>query len=167
MFKVAFSGAQNTGKTTNARFYHYASLKIGLNSQLVEEAARGCPYPLDESADYRTQEWILDEQIRREKLAEELEPDLVVCDRSVLDTLVYSRLLHRRGRIKASELEEHWLRATSWIPTYNVIKLCGDYPMVNDGIRNVNVAFRKEINEIFEETVKDINVLTKIRRCEM
>ena len=124
--------------------------RIGLNSQLVEEAARGCPYPLDESADYRTQEWILDEQIRREKQAEEQEPDLVICDRSVLDTLVYSRLLYRRGRIKASELEEQWQCATDWIPTYSVIKLCGDYPMVNDGIRNVNVVFRKEINEILK-----------------
>lgn len=163
-FKIAFSGAMNCGKTTKSHFYHYASLQMGLKSELIEEVARSCPFPLDSNSGYATQEWILNRQIELETLAASKKPDVIVCDRSVLDPLVYSKWLRTLDRLSLNELDKVRQTALSWIHTYDAIILCRDYPPVEDGVRLADETTQQLLNKLFDESIDNNKLHTIIRR---
>lgn len=162
MFKIAFSGAQNCGKTTKAHFFYFSCLRLGLNVELVEETARMCPYPLDNSADFKTQDWISKKQLELEKLAVSKNPDIVICDRSILDPLVYSTVLYENGKLSSNELNIIKARVGDWVRTYDSIVLCQVCPMVNDGLRYTNTEAQAHTNSLFDKIAKDFK-LTNIR----
>ena len=163
MFKIAFSGAQNCGKTTKSRFFYFSCLQMGLKTELVEETARMCPFPLDDKADFKTQDWITRKQMALEFEIKSKNPDIMVCDRSILDPLIYSKFLFELGKMTDGDLDIIRNRVLEWIHTYDAIVLCREYPMVNDGVRSIDEKAQIHINDLFDETVVELG-LKNIRR---
>lgn len=91
--KIAFSGTHGTGKTT-AAFELALQYKKNSNSDvyLIQEVARRCPFPINTQANAESHTWILTEQIKQELEAVK-KHNVVICDRTVLDTLAYTKYL--------------------------------------------------------------------------
>lgn len=136
---------------------------MGLKTELVEETARMCPYPLDDKADFKTQDWITRKQMALEHEAKAREPDFIICDRSILDPLIYSKFLFELGKMNDGDLDIIYNRVKEWVPTYNAIVLCREYPMVNDGVRSIDEKAQIHINDLFDKTVVELG-LKNIRR---
>ena len=122
-----------------------------------------CPFPLDDKADFRTQDWITKKQLELEFEAEKREPDVIVCDRSILDPLIYSTFLYENGKMSRYELDVIKVRVNDWVRTYDSIILCREYPLIDDGVRSIDEKIQIHINNLFDKTVKELE-LVNIRR---
>lgn len=106
MIKIAIVGAKDCGKTTS--FYYCANkLKRDYHSVgLLHEVARYCPYPLDIKGGFKTQMWILANQILQERELEE-QYNIILCDRSVFDVYAYTYTQHifkrRKNKFDATD----------------------------------------------------------------
>lgn len=147
--KVAFIGTHGVGKTTLCYDLAAGLKKRDLHVELVREVARECPLPINRDTTLKAQAWILHTQIAWE-LQAEAKADVVVCDRAVLDNFCY---LKRAGG------EETVLRALealvrSWMPTYDFLF---KVPIVAgpsfDGVRDTDLAFQREIDELISATL--------------
>ena len=88
--KVAFLGTHRIGKTTAAHKLVYELRKSGINAGYFPEVIRTintCLFEID-NINSRTQKYLLHKQISKE-MEEELKYDILVCDRSILDTYIY------------------------------------------------------------------------------
>lgn len=153
MVKVAIIGAQSTGKSLRAK-----DLSKKGNLLLMPEVARSCPLPINKEASRNTQLYIFATQLQKEieqmVKAEKSGMNGIVCDRSLLDTLVYSI---DGGFDDITELLLPLTR--KWMNTYTKIYWCrpakGSFPE-NDGIRCSDFLWQKKIDRIFEKLIKDI-----------
>lgn len=148
--KVAFSGAQGTGKSLSA-YQKVAELKLEKPDKsvvIVNELATESPFPINNSATRESQLWIFVSQIQRElKLGSKY--DILVCDRSVCDNLAYASFLEFYDLIEAL-----LPLATMHIKTYDMIyfKTVENNPYLrDDGVRLADINVAKEI----QRTMKD------------
>lgn len=93
---VAFSGAHGTGKTTSV--YHYAyclKRSTRFSVGVLTEMARECPYPILGRGNTRpgrkAQRWIFERHLERENALISAY-DVVISDRTLVDTIAYSLL---------------------------------------------------------------------------
>ncbi len=92
-------------------------------------------------------------QSRIQQLAKKLEqkvldknPDIIICDRSVLDAAVY---VHAMGAIDKMELLLH--RVENWLGTYSYFFLLdpSDIPFKNDEVRREDIGMRQKFHDSF------------------
>ena len=153
MIKVAFLGTQSTGKTMRAK-----ALSKSNNLLLVTESARSCPLPINKKASRNAQLFIFSTQLQREieqmDMAEKFDMSGVVCDRSLLDPLIYS---FDRGHADLVELLMPFTK--KWMKTYSKLYWCrpakGSTPE-KDGVRCADWIWQKRIDRVFETFIKDI-----------
>ena len=151
--KVAFLGTQSTGKTKRAKAYSKKN-----NLLLVTGAARSCPLPINLQASRAAQIFIFATQIEMEieqsAISDKYAMDGIVCDRSLLDPLVYSL---DRGFGGLVELLLPFTR--KWMETYDKLYWCrpakGSSPKA-DGVRCSNLIWQTRIDRRFEAFIKDI-----------
>jgi len=91
MKKLAVVGTHGVGKTTLCKALADYAKGQGKAVECVGEVIRDCPYPINHNMNYKACEWAVMEQIRRERTAERNNPDLIVCDRSAYDPIIYLR----------------------------------------------------------------------------
>ncbi len=143
--KVAFIGSHGVGKTTLC--FELAALlkKRDRTVEMVREVARFCPLPINRDTTVAAQSWILHTEIAEELVAEN-KAEIVICDRSVLDNFCY---LLQTGRAPMLEPLVRW-----WTATYQLlIKVpIVETPMF-DGLRDVDVAFQRAIDEKIDEVL--------------
>jgi nicotinamide riboside kinase len=93
--KVAFSGTHSTGKTTACDALAARLEAAGVKTMRLPEVARACPWPVNRDASPAAQRWIFHRQC-----LEELDAmreaglrgiDVVICDRAILDNILYSK----------------------------------------------------------------------------
>ncbi len=106
MTKIAFIGSLGTGKTTLAHKLVVGLKEKKFNVDFSEEIARRCPLTINENANTNTQKWILSRQIT-EELEKSQNCDILICDRSILDTYSYQRALIGRKKPWESFIQEH------------------------------------------------------------
>jgi len=150
--KVAFIGTHGVGKTTLC--FELAALlkKRDRIVEMVREVARFCPLPINRETTIPAQSWILHTEIA-EELEAEHKAEIVICDRSVLDNFCY--LLYA-GKAPMLEPLVKW-----WTGTYHLlIKV----PIVGepgfDGLRDVDVAFQRAIDEKIDSILSEWGVST-------
>jgi hypothetical protein len=148
--KFAFIGTHGVGKTTLC--FELAALlkKRDKVVEMVREVARFCPLPINRETTVAAQSWILHTEIAEELVAEN-KSEIVVCDRSVLDNYCY---LLQTGRHPNLEPLVRW-----WVGTYQLlIKV----PIVGtplfDGLRDVDTAFQRTVDEKIDEVLSDWDV---------
>lgn len=147
---MAFIGTHGVGKTTLC--FELAALlkKRDKVVEMVREVARFCPLPINRETTIAAQSWILHTEIAEELVAEN-KAEIVICDRSVLDNYCYLLLTGRNPNL---EPLVRW-----WTGTY---RLLVKVPIVDtplfDGLRDVDQAFQRVVDEKIDEVLRDWNV---------
>lgn len=151
---IAFSGTHGTGKSSVA-YDLAAKLKIaGKNVVVCDELARECPLPINQEAGELTQHWIISSQMRREiKLMNKY--DVVISDRSVIDSLAYGTVLgvvdDSWGYVLNTYINKYYYGLYLLDP--NVF----DYH-VPDGVRDMDSKFRMDVHKQMVDLYVKFNV---------
>ena len=150
MIKIAYCGTHSTGKTTRAKAVSKERGYI-----MVTEAARSCPFPINRKASRKAQLYIFTKQIQNEleaeAWAERTNAPGIVCDRSILDSIVYS--LDRGYTGLANMLTPF---AQAWMKTYTKIYWCRPKPDTvpeRDGVRDLDPLWQHRIDRLFESVI--------------
>ncbi|MDR3152932.1 MAG: ATP-binding protein [Deltaproteobacteria bacterium] len=165
-FKIAFSGAHSTGKTTAANALTEGLARHGYKVERAEETARKCPFPINRGATPEAQRWIYEATLAAEREAEERAAQSgaegVICDRTLLDSIVYaffqSMSCNRFDKIFPEHREKwRWLYQCdqdfmdSHVFSYDVIwhtKPDGR-PPAEDGVRDTDPDWHAQIAGMF------------------
>jgi len=145
--KFALVGSAQVGKTAI-----FEGLKKNYSGDqtvaFVEEAARDLILRLKPKThfSFKFQSLIQDEVIRREKEVQNY--PLIICDRSVIDAIVYCRAL---GLEKGAKKLHR--KVLDWLPTYTKFFLLdiADIPLEKDNVRTDRIKFREKAHILFLE----------------
>lgn len=155
--KIGLTGVHGSGKTTKVKELSDHFADVNKTIIIVDEVARSCPHTL---GTIEAQEWIWYEQMSREKYAMTQDVDVVICDRTVLDNLMYYRDIIENviGYANLSvEISDRWWRlyfeAKDWMPTYTHmirLPLNLEWLQADDPIRPKDVEYARRIDALFD-----------------
>lgn len=149
--KIAFIGSHGTGKTTLVHELIYKLKEKGINVDYCEEVSRRCPLEINENAKTQTQRWILSKQITEETEKRE-KCEVLICDRSILDTYSYECALLGRRKNWENYIEDY-------LKTYNLlIKVpIKEELLKSDGVRSTDKKFQKDVEKEIAKNLKRFN----------
>ena len=162
MLKIAVAGSQGSGKSRLCATLHGICRRQHRKTIMITETADDCPHPINENATPKAQDWIFHEQMRRELAAHNTDPDIIICNRSIMDNLAYfKRIVDKKHNLYQSQLEERWKMlyaiAKEWMSSYDyVVRLplnIGWLRSGNNHNRSKDTTFAKEIDRIFDDLV--------------
>ena len=155
--RVAFSGAQSTGKTTllnalrESADFKDCKFWDEITRQIKEQG-----FEINEQGTDATQLKIMQEHKRR--VTAEYS-GLVIFDRCSLDGLVYTQYLYNRGQLTKETLDEATKIFEETIADWDAIFfLRPEFEMVDDGVRSVNVEFHRNIVFLFDHFIEKYNL---------
>lgn len=160
--KLALVGTSGTGKTAlfEALREHF---KNNPKIAFVEEAARIFfqENVVEERFSAETQGQIQTMVIISEQAAHESSATIIICDRSAIDAVAYTR---SHGDKKGAE--ELFKRVEFWLPTYHQFILLdpADIPYQTDGIRKEDEFFRQKVHETFLSLFKELRIPFQLLR---
>tara|TARA_B100001093_G_scaffold104826_1_gene97081 strand:- start:1009 stop:1542 length:534 start_codon:yes stop_codon:yes gene_type:complete len=153
--KIAFTGAQSTGKTTVmdklGLFYPYAH-KFKFLREITRDIAK-LNLEINESGGDSTQLLIMSKHL------ENIYKDDIVMDRCSLDGIVYTRYLFERGQISewVMDFAERIFQMT--IQEYDYIfYLSPEFDIADDGVRSTDRDFRNQIVKLFERYILECDI---------
>jgi nicotinamide riboside kinase len=147
---VSFTGAQCTGKTTLLKKCKSEATFDGWKfvDEVTRKVNRG-GNSINESGDDTTQLFILSEHLHNHQKRD----TNYMLDRCILDGYVYTRWLYLNGTVSEWVLNYAGNLLSHLIDNLDVVFYTQpeDVPLVGDGVRSVNVEFRQDILNIYEE----------------
>lgn len=155
--QVGFTGADSTGKSTLIkaicrRFeksYRIETLTIG-------DIARSSPYPLVERQNIHSSNWILG-QVKINELKLQRTADILICDRTVLDIWVFSKIAASLGHISVHEIDFFSCQIRQALRAYHVIfySIIDDkVPVRFENLPNSNLKIREEFEDILLASIE-------------
>lgn len=147
--KIAIIGTHGVGKTTLVLDVISALKKKDYDAEFVKEVARKCPLEINEKSSIDTELWIMCNQISEETVMN-TNYKMVICDRSVLDTLCYGIYAYGENQLLSDMVNQ-------WMPTYDLVfrtPILKRYPLPYDRFRSRNKKFQKKIDQIIEQELK-------------
>lgn len=146
MRKIAIVGAQGVGKTHLCELLYKKCIEQGTSCEYIKEVVRECPLPIHDKQGIESTTWVLCRQIQKELEAEARRPEIVVCDRSVYDPLVY--LLAANPEQLSQDLTGF---CEAWARSYDRLYLVrpSGREIVSDEFRAVEKEGQYTINNIF------------------
>lgn len=154
-YKIAITGTHGTGKTTKAKELCHTYTADGKIVCMMDEAARDCPLPF---GTIQSQEWIWREHKHREASAMEQDVDIIICDRSLLDSLVYYYdIIAVNDQKGINRWRDLYQEAVAWMPTYDQVirlPLNLEYLQADDPIRSKDIAYARRIDALFDRFVQ-------------
>ncbi|MBI1973366.1 AAA family ATPase [Candidatus Micrarchaeota archaeon] len=153
--KLAIIGTHGTGKTSLAHAVMSALKEAGINAGMTQEQVRNCPIKIgtENEKNVKAELWIICRQIADE-VEKSAAHDVVVCDRSVLDTLAYyTWMLERDSKLAESDVvadrAAHKL-VDEWLSSYNHFFYVqrSESTLVPDGFRSTSPEWQREIDDI-------------------
>lgn len=165
--KIGFIGTHCSAKTTTVSYVLQYLKRRSIHDVMIRhEVPRRCPYPINQGASFKTQFWITSEVIRSE-LELEMKCWHLLCDRTVIDQVVYAYDAHMDGTISEKEfqmilaLSKLWLR----IRPYDVVYLLDPFKLVADSVRPADLTWQLKIEKLFKSWTKELlnesEVITK------
>jgi deoxyadenosine/deoxycytidine kinase len=146
--KIGIMGTHGTGKTT---FAAELADTLGKNEtvRLVTGVARSCPAPINREATEWAQRWIYHRHMLLE-LEAEAEAEIVVCDRTAIDSLVYADVAGFEALVDA-----YLPAALGWMETYDQIYWFRpmDGRLVADGKRDVSPEYQARVDKVFNNWI--------------
>lgn len=169
MRKIAITGTHGVGKTTLAHQVCVALKERQVNSTVIEEKARSCPFPINEAASTDTEIWMVHTQIRAELEAKANKYEAAVIDRCSLDAIVY---WHDRNT-PHTYFELLQKAALQWLQSeYDVIVLVEPSSDTDsyavDAVRDSSIIYRNRIRDLFRVYIDSLppQVQEKLVRIE-
>lgn len=158
---IPIVGTHCSGKTTLAEKLTNLAQKKGYNAMFISEVARDCPFPMHEGQTEEATQWILEEQKKREDALKNLGLDVVFCDRSFADPLLYffakkenkptlNQFLLENKKAFGKTLYKTSIEYTERY-NYTIFQELSEEELLlveDDGFRNTNLVYRKEIQNI-------------------
>lgn len=154
---ISISGTHCTGKSTLIE-----ALKKGFQNLLIdvvflkssgrERIKNVANIKINEGGDFFSQLYFLSRDITQ--LSENFDRQLVICDRSYLDTWVYSRYLYDNGKLTKREmdvLDGMKDSASLVLPIDATFILKPSYDLVDEENRSMSIDFQKEVEQLFDE----------------
>tara|TARA_Y100000310_G_C20449216_1_gene699862 strand:- start:287 stop:808 length:522 start_codon:yes stop_codon:yes gene_type:complete len=150
--KVAFIGTHGTGKTTLAHKLIVLLKEQQINAGFCGEYTEVCPFPINKATTIESQEWLFLTKYLKEL---ELEPkyEVLVCDRSALDTYAYYS--HKFGSKKW--MEDFVREKAKDYQLLIKVPINKDY-LTEDGIRSVDQEFQKNIDKRFDSLLNELKI---------
>ncbi len=152
---VSFTGAQSTGKTTLLNAIKDKNAWLDTVDEVTRRIKREYNLPINESGGDITQSMIMADHIAN--VYRKYDGN-VILDRCAMDGVVYTHWLYNKGKVSKEVL--NWTRKIYYelIDKYDVIFITdpADVPLVDDGERSIDVDFRKEILDLFDDYVYDL-----------
>lgn len=147
MIKIGFIGTQGTGKTTACYELSTEIKKQGYDVNIITEAARSCPLPINENTTIESQLWIFGEMIKREMGSR---AQITVCDRTLLDVIIYTKRIENRFSQSL-----RWF-TNLYMQTYDAIFYMEPKEgfLKDDGVRSASKDFQKEIKDMIDREIK-------------
>lgn len=160
MIKIGFTGVHGSGKTTKAKELRDHCTDVGKKVYMVHGVARSCPRVL---GTVEAQEWIWAHQLAQERGAGHANVDVIICDRTVLDNLMYYRdILNQTTDYATYNSWDRWWDlynvAIAWMPTYDQVirlPLNLEWLQADDPIRPKDVEYARRIDALFDKFVSD------------
>ena len=153
--KIAFTGAQSTGKTTLLKELKRdpeLSLKYDFRDEITRRMQKK-GLSINESGNDITQLLIMNSHIKNSLI------DNVIMDRCALDGLVYTDWMYRKGKIQQWVIEYADNVFKMLIDRYDYIfYLVPEFDIEDDGVRSTDIDFRNEIVILFEQYIKAWNI---------
>ena len=153
MIKIAIAGIHGSGKSTLINNIKNFLESMDKSVYVLEEVARKCPYPL---GTIKSQKWIWEAHINEERKGRQSECDIVLCDRTLLDNLIYYKYMLECNEQTDSIFEALTDYTIKWMNTYDYISILDinwEY-IVDDGLRIVDINKTIEINKLFTKYLK-------------
>lgn len=147
---VSFSGAQSTGKSTLLKVWQEVMPEWDFIPEVTRLVKREYDLPINEDGTDLTQTMIMSEHLRNAFTKREKH---VILDRCSLDGLVYTHWLCNNKKVSMGIYSHARYVFDSTVEKYDLIIYTSpeDVPVVDDGERSINVQFREEIIELFEQ----------------
>lgn len=153
--KIAVIGAHFVGKSTLCKNLLAYLNHEGFNVGLIDEVVRNCPYPINEMTTLEAQNWILDEQKRREKELEK-KHDIILMDRCVIDNFAYWRRVAEITNLDKEKIIEKEKEVFKHSKNYDILLFLQPFETTkikNDGFRSIDPKWRKEMHEIISHVL--------------
>lgn len=152
---ISFSGAQSTGKSTLLKVCQDAMPEWDYIPEVTRLVKREYDLPINEDGNDLTQMMIMGEHLRN---AYSKRDKHVILDRCSLDGLVYTHWLCDNKKVSMGTYSHARYVFDNTIEKYNLIIYTSpeDVPVVDDGERSINIKFRDEIIELFEQYLSNI-----------
>lgn len=155
MKKIAVIGTHGVGKSTlcNALVDEVKSQRKKV--ELIGEVVRICPYPINQKMDYNACQWICLSQILLEMEAALEGLDVMVCDRSAYDPILYYKYINEmreRNRFKEDFLfDDLQYFVAKHLSTYDIFVLVNSSndSCEGDGFRDTDKVFREKMDRLF------------------
>lgn len=146
MKKIAIIGTHGVGKTTLCNGLATCIRKQGKTAVIVSENVRECPLPIHDAQGLATTQWIIGRQLQAEMEATIEKPDFILCDRSMLDPMVY--LLYNSPNFRHDELFEYVKDYTiSYDKMILIRPSCRE--ITPDSFRSVDKEYQYNIHSLF------------------
>lgn len=148
--KIAIMGTHGTGKTTLSYYLAAHYKKEGKNVKIIQEVARNCPFPLNHAMSSKSAWWIYHEHSRKELEAIQ-HHDVVICDRSSIDSFIYAEYLdlsdwnHDLTNVLIKDALSKYSKIFFVTP---------DVPILEDGFRSTDEDFQKGIDKRFKNIMQ-------------
>ena len=152
---ASFSGAQSTGKSTLLKVCQEAMPEWDYIPEVTRLVKREYDLPINEDGNDLTQMMIMGEHLRNAYTKRDKH---VILDRCSLDGLVYTHWLCNNKKVTMGAYSHARYVFDNTIEKYDLIIYTSpeDVPVVDDGERSINVKFREEIIELFEQYLVSI-----------
>jgi nicotinamide riboside kinase len=147
---ISFSGAQSTGKSTLLKMWQEAIPEWDYIPEVTRLVKREYDLPINEDGNDLTQTMIMGEHLRNAFIKREKH---AILDRCSLDGLVYTHWLCDNKKVSVGAYSHARYVFDNTIDKYDLIIYTSpeDVPVVDDGERSINIKFREEIIELFEQ----------------
>lgn len=159
--KIAIMGAQHSGKTTLIKNISNFLKSKGYSIGVVEEVVRACPYPINEMATLKAQDWVLEEQIKREKELEGKFDIIILTDRCLLDNFAYWKRVAERLKLTNKEILKKEKEVFDHANTYSIVFFLQPFEVKkieDDNFRSVDFKWREEMHKRISDVVKEFTL---------
>ncbi|MCH1430084.1 MAG: ATP-binding protein [Chlamydiales bacterium] len=169
MKKIVVTGTHGVGKTTLAHQICVTLKERNINTTIIEEKVRSCPFPINEKSTLDTEIWMIHTQIKAELHAKAELYDVAVLDRCSLDAIVYWEDLNKP---KDSYFELLKKSALHWVQQYDLIVLVepssDTASFAVDAVRDSGINYRNRIRDAFRKKIDALpdHIHDKVLRVE-
>lgn len=164
MHRIIFTGAQGTGKTTVLNYFAEQGQNV-ITEVIRNLAKKGVK--INKDGDEKGQAKIFKEY---EKLLSEITPGGYISDRGLIDVVAYTVYLSRHGKVSEKFAQKQIKALKKFRANNSDITYCYfpiEFPVIADGVRDVDENFRAEIADIIQQLLVDCEIHPVIIRGDV